>query len=83
VVLEDDRHFFPPYQAVPLVSDEALRRHPELARVLDRLAGKIDAATMRRLNYEVDAKHREPAVVAGEFLEAIRLARSSPRRGSK
>jgi osmoprotectant transport system permease protein len=70
VVLEDDRHFFPPYQAVPLVGDEALRRHPELARVLDRLAGKIEAATMRRLNYEVDARHREPAAVAREFLQS-------------
>jgi osmoprotectant transport system permease protein len=68
VVLEDDRHFFPPYQAVPLVRDETLRHHPELASTLNRLAGKIDAATMRRLNHEVDGKHRDPAEVAREFM---------------
>jgi glycine betaine/choline ABC-type transport system substrate-binding protein len=73
VVLEDDRRFFPPYQAVPLVRGESLERHPDLARVLDRLAGKIDAATMRRLNHEVDGKHRDPAEVAREFLETAGL----------
>src|SRR5262249_18441507 len=67
VVLEDDRHFFPPYQAVPLVREETLHRHPELAQTLNRLAGKIDAATMRRLNHEVDGKHPDPAGGAGEF----------------
>jgi glycine betaine/choline ABC-type transport system substrate-binding protein len=71
VVLEDDRHFFPPYHAVPLVRDATLRRHPELERVLDRLGGKIDAATMRRLNHEVDGQHRDPAAVAREFLTSL------------
>jgi osmoprotectant transport system permease protein len=82
VVLEDDHRFFPPYQAVPLVRSETLGRHPELARALDALAGKIDASAMRRLNYEVDAKHREPADVAREFLEMRRLlpADASTRR---
>jgi osmoprotectant transport system permease protein len=71
VVLEDDRRFFPPYQAVPLARGETLRRHPGLAQVLDRLAGRIDAAAMRRLNGEVDGKHRDPADVAREFLVSL------------
>jgi osmoprotectant transport system permease protein len=79
VVLEDDRHYFPPYQAVPLVNEETLSRHPDLASVLDRLAGKIDASTMRRINHEVDGKHREPAAVAREFLASIGLL-GAPRR---
>jgi osmoprotectant transport system permease protein len=79
IVLEDDRHFFPPYQAVPLVGEETLRRHPDLAPVLDRLKGKIDAATMRRLNHEVDGKHRDPAEVAREYLEAQGLISPRPR----
>jgi glycine betaine/choline ABC-type transport system substrate-binding protein len=82
VVLEDDRRFFPPYQAVPLVRDETLRRHAGLARVLEGLAGTIDAAAMRRLNLEVDGNHREPAEVAREFLVMRGLmpagARTSP-----
>jgi osmoprotectant transport system permease protein len=73
VVLEDDRRFFPPYQAVPLVREETLRRHPRLGRVLDRLADKIDAQTMQRLNHEIDGRHRDPAAVAREFLRAQHL----------
>ena len=73
VTLEDDRRYFPPYEAVPLVRAEALRRHPKLRPALDRLAGKIDADTMRRINREVDGKRRDPAEVAREFLQSIGL----------
>jgi osmoprotectant transport system permease protein len=79
VVLEDDRRFFPPYQAVPLVREEALKQHPALGRALDRLAGKIDATTMRRLNHEIDGRHRDPAQVAREFLDAMGLLRPASR----
>ena len=71
VVLTDDGRYFPPYEAVPLVRSETLRRHPELRGVLDKLAGKITAETMRRLNYEVDGKRRDPGEVAREFLRSI------------
>ena len=47
-VLEDDKHYFPPYQAVPLVRDDALRRWPQIKMALDALAGKITADDMRR-----------------------------------
>lgn len=69
--LEDDRHYFPPYQAAPVVRAETLRRHPELRAALEELAGKIDDATMRRLNYLVDVEHRDIATAARGFLAGI------------
>ena len=70
VQLSDDRRYFPPYEAVPLVRAEILKRHPALRAALGRLGGQIDAETMRKLNHEVDGKHRDPARVAREFLIA-------------
>jgi osmoprotectant transport system permease protein len=72
VVLDDDRHYFPPYEAVPVVSKAGLRAHPGLAESLGLLAGRIDAAAMRRLNYEVDGRHRAPAEVAKEVVQSWR-----------
>jgi osmoprotectant transport system substrate-binding protein len=66
-VLADDRHYFPPYQAVPLVRDEALWRWPHIKDALDALAGKITADDMRTMNEEVDGQHRDPADVVREF----------------
>ena len=68
-VLEDDKHYFPPYQAVPLVRDEALRRWPEIGTALNALAGRVTAADMREMNEEIDGQHRDPAVVVREFRE--------------
>lgn len=73
VQLEDDRRYFPPYEAVVLVRSQALEDHPELREALTRLSGKIDAATMRQLNHEVDGKKRDPAEVAREFLTSAGL----------
>jgi osmoprotectant transport system substrate-binding protein len=67
VVLQDDRHYFPPYQAVPLVRDDALRRWPQIGVALDALAGKISEDEMRRMNEAVDGQHRDPAEVVREF----------------
>ena len=66
-VLQDDRHYFPPYQAVPLVRDEALRRWPGIRVALDALAGKVSGDEMRQMNEEVDGEHRDPAEVVREF----------------
>jgi osmoprotectant transport system substrate-binding protein len=66
-VLQDDKHYFPPYQAVPLVRDEALRRWPQIQTALNALAGKITADDMRAMNEAVDGQHRDPAVVVREF----------------
>jgi len=68
VVLEDDRRYFPPYDAVPVLNAASLARHPGLREAVDSLAGRIDEATMRRMNNAVDGEHRSPAVVAREFL---------------
>jgi len=65
--LEDDRHYFPPYQAVPLVRDEALERWPQIRVALDALAGKISADEMRAMNEAVDGQHRDPVEVVREF----------------
>jgi len=71
VALEDDRHYFPPYQAAPVVRQETLDRHPELRVPLEELAGRIDDATMRRLNYLADVQHRDIVAVASEFLATL------------
>ena len=78
VVLLDDRHFFPPYDAVPVTNEAGLARHPGLAAALESLAGRIDEGTMRRLNYAVDGEHRAPADVAREFLVKAGLASARP-----
>jgi osmoprotectant transport system substrate-binding protein len=68
-VLADDRHYFPPYQAVPLVREEALRRWPELGSALESLTGKISADDMRTMNNAVDGEHRDVVEVVREFRE--------------
>jgi osmoprotectant transport system substrate-binding protein len=68
-VLEDDKHYFPPYEAVPIVRQETLRLHPEVARALEELAGKINDEDMRQLNYAVDGQHRDAKEVVHEFLQ--------------
>lgn len=67
-VLEDDKQFFPPYYAVPLVSEETLAEHPELADVLNLLSGKINDETMQELNYLADVEKQRPEKVARDFL---------------
>jgi glycine betaine/choline ABC-type transport system substrate-binding protein len=66
--LEDDRQYFPPYEAVPIVRKEALSRYPEIADAINSLAGKLTDADMRRLNYAVDGEKRDAREVVREFL---------------
>lgn len=68
--LEDDRRFFPPYYAAPLLREVIHLRHPEVAHALVLLGGQLDNSTMQSLNYEVDAEKRSPAEVAEAFLRA-------------
>lgn len=68
VLLEDDRHLFPPYYAVPVVRGETLRRYPQIATALAPLVGILDDQTMQQLNFEVDEHKRSPEEVAREFL---------------
>jgi len=67
VALEDDRHYFPPYDAVPIVRQSALDRFPQLRAALADLAGKLSAADIRRLNFAVDAQHQDAAAVVRQF----------------
>ena len=69
VTLEDDRHYFPPYDAVPIVRRETLQRHPAVRQALADLAGKLSEEEMRRLNYAVDGEHRDVAEVVRECRE--------------
>jgi osmoprotectant transport system permease protein len=66
--LEDDRHYFPPYEGVFLTRQDALARVPALAEVLQKLGGAISTEEMRKLNYEVDGAKRDKKVVIREWL---------------
>jgi glycine betaine/choline ABC-type transport system substrate-binding protein len=68
VVLEDDRHYFPPYEAVPVMRQQTIQQHPEVARALAQLAGKISDEEMQHLNYAVDGQRRDAKEVVREFL---------------
>jgi osmoprotectant transport system substrate-binding protein len=65
--LNDDRHYFPPYDAVPVVRRDTLAKFPQLRSALADFAGKISAEQMRHLNAEVDANQRDVAAVARAF----------------
>jgi osmoprotectant transport system substrate-binding protein len=70
VALEDDRHYFPPYDAVPIVHQSTLAQFPQLRAALADLAGKLSAADIRRLNYAVDAQHQDAAAVVRAFRQS-------------
>jgi osmoprotectant transport system substrate-binding protein len=70
VALADDRHYFPPYDAVPIVRQSTLAQFPELRAALSDLAGKLSASDIRRMNYAVDAQHQDAAAVIRAFRQA-------------
>ncbi len=84
LVLDDDKGFFPPYYAAPLVRAETLKEHPEIEQILNRLAGGISDQAMQRLNYRVDEEGEKAADVAREFLtsEGLLSVDASPGDGS-
>ena len=69
-VLEDDKGFFPPYYAAPIIRKDTLEDHPELEEVLNQLAGLVDDPTMTELNYQVDVEGKDVEVVVREFLQS-------------
>ncbi|WPP00773.1 glycine betaine ABC transporter substrate-binding protein [Pseudomonas sp. HR96] len=69
-LLDDDLHYFPDYTAAPVVRQDFLSAHPDLAAQLKPLAELLDNATMRELNAKVDVEHQSPNLVAAEFLKA-------------
>ena len=68
LVLEDDKSFWPPYPAAPIMRQEIIDEHPEVAELLNQLSAVIDADTMQTLNWEVAGNGREADEVAREFL---------------
>jgi glycine betaine/choline ABC-type transport system substrate-binding protein len=69
--LEDNRRYFPPYDAVPVVRTASLLRQPAIGRALARLAGRVSDRDMRALNAAVDVHHRDVRAVVGEFLKHL------------
>lgn len=69
-VLEDDRHYFPPYEAVAVIRRQTLQQHPEVGEAIAELAGKISDQEMRRLNYALDGQRKDAKEVAHEFLRS-------------
>ena len=69
-ILEDDKNFFPPYYAAPIIRNKTLEKHPELEGVLNSLAGMIDDEAMTQLNYQIDVENKEVADVAKGFLKS-------------
>lgn len=67
VALEDNLHYFPPYDAVPIVRESTLAQFPQLRAALADLGGKLSASDIRRLNYAVDAQHQDAAAVVRAF----------------
>jgi osmoprotectant transport system permease protein len=68
-ILKDDKHFFPPYYAAPIVREETLRKFPKLRDIVNQLAGKITEKDMAEMNAKVDLDKKEPRDVAREFLK--------------
>jgi osmoprotectant transport system substrate-binding protein len=67
VALEDNLHYFPPYEAVPLVREDSLKRWPQIGVAMQRLAGKVSADEMRAMNLAVETQHRDVGDVVREF----------------
>lgn len=73
VVLDDDRRFFPPYEAAALVSSRLVEAHPRAIAILSELSGRLDAATMRRGNQRIEVDGDDPARIARDILADIGL----------
>ena len=74
----DDREYFPPYEAAPVVRKDALERYPIVRQALAGLAGVLDETEMRRLNYLVDVEKQHVKDVAAQFLKQVEEPESKP-----
>jgi len=72
-VLEDDKGFFPPYYAAPVIRKETLEAYPDLEEILNKLAGVLDDQTMTEINYQIDVEDRDVEEVVTEFLSEKEL----------
>lgn len=69
--LKDDKQYFPPYEAAPVVTNTTLKQYPQLEKMLNDLGGKISESDMRKLNYKVDGEKRDVKEVVKEFLDNL------------
>ncbi|MEM7726073.1 MAG: glycine betaine ABC transporter substrate-binding protein [Cyanobacteria bacterium P01_A01_bin.45] len=74
VILEDDKKYFPPYEAMPVFRKETLKKYPQLRESLAKLNGLIDAKEMQELNYQIDGELRKVKTVVEEFRKKKGLA---------
>jgi glycine betaine/choline ABC-type transport system substrate-binding protein len=74
-ILEDNKNYFPPYEAVPLVRQDTLEKYPQLRQAINLLAGKISDEKMQQMNYAVDVENRTAKTVAANFLESAGLVK--------
>jgi osmoprotectant transport system substrate-binding protein len=77
-MLEDDRHYFPPYECAVVAREDTLARLPGLRDAVEELSGKFPDAVMRKLNFGVDGEHRPPAQVAARFLDSTFKTTGNP-----
>ena len=73
VVLDDDKNFFPPYYAVPIIRNSVLDEYPEIENLMNKLGGYLTNESVQELNYEVDELGKNPEIVANEFLKENNL----------
>ncbi|MGI8826647.1 MAG: glycine betaine ABC transporter substrate-binding protein [Chloroflexota bacterium] len=73
VVIKDNKRYFPPYYAAPVVRQQTLKKSPGIAKILNKLAGKLSNKEMAKLNYAVEGSKKDPAAVAKAFLKQIHL----------
>ena len=73
VILEDDKKYFPPYEAVPVFSEEILQKYPELRDTINQLGGKISTTAIQKMNYQVDNQSQPVEKVVSEWLKSQQL----------
>lgn len=72
-VLDDDRHYFPPYQAVTIIRSEIAQEYPDVIAAVAELAGQISDHDMQRMNYEATAQHKDLTVIVRDFLASKKI----------
>ncbi|SDW10959.1 glycine betaine ABC transporter substrate-binding protein [Paenibacillus sp. CF384] len=72
-VMEDDKQYFPPYYAAPIIREDTLKAHPELEQILNQLDGKLDEKVMSELNAKVDLEGQKAREVADDWLKSVGL----------
>jgi len=80
VLLRDNKHLFPPYQAAPIIRDATLRTHPNIRQALKPLLGVLTNKIMQQLNHQVDVEHQSPTTVAHNFLVAKGLITTQSKK---